>query len=59
MLLGLHAVAYNAKDVDVYNGFKTKVREKLARVKVFIDFITGTDPKFLGEPVKIGYESGI
>lgn len=54
MLLGLHAVAYNAKDVDVYNGFKTKVREKLARVKVFIDFITGTDPKFLGEPVIIG-----
>lgn len=52
--LGLHAVAYNAKDVDVYNGFKTKVREKLARVKVFIDFITGTDPKFLGEPVIIG-----
>lgn len=52
--LGLQAVAFNAKDVDRYNGFKTRVREKLARVKVFIDFVTGADPKFLGEPVVIG-----
>lgn len=51
--LGLKAVAYNAKDVDRYNGFKTRLREKLARVKVFIDFITGTHPKYLGEPVII------
>jgi SanA protein len=51
--LGLHAIAYNARDVDRYNGFKTKLREKLARVKVFIDFIIGTNPKYLGEQVII------
>lgn len=51
--LQLDAVGFNAKDVDVYNGFKTKVREKLARVKVIIDFIFKTKPKFLGEKIII------
>ena len=27
--LNLQAIGFNAKDVDVYNGFKTKLREKL------------------------------
>ena len=47
------AVGYNAKDVDAYSGFKTQVREKLARVKVFLDLFTNKDPKFLGEKVVI------
>jgi SanA protein len=51
--LGLNAVGYNAEDVDMYNGFKTMLREKLARVKVFIDFLTNKEPKFLGEPIEI------
>lgn len=51
--LHLNAVGFNAKDVDVYNGFKTKVREKLARVKVIIDFLLKTKPKFLGEKIII------
>lgn len=51
--LGLKAVGYNAKDVNQYYGFKTNLREKLARVKVFVDLWTGKDPKFLGEPIKI------
>lgn len=51
--LGLNAIAFNAKDVDRYNGFKTKLREKLARVKVFIDFLAGIEPKFLGETIEI------
>lgn len=51
--LHLDAVGFNAKDVNVYNGFKTKVREKLARVKVIIDFILKTKPKFLGEKIII------
>jgi SanA protein len=51
--LHLDAVGFNAKDVNAYNGFKTKVREKLARVKVIIDFALKTKPKFLGEKIII------
>jgi len=51
--LGLNAIGFNAEDVSAYNGFKTKVREKFARVKVFIDFLTNSEPKFLGEMIEI------
>ena len=50
---GLNAVGFNAKDVDKYYGFKTNFREKLARVKVFVDFFTNKKPKFLGEKIEI------
>jgi len=46
-------VGYTAKNVSKYSGFKTQVREKFARVKVFLDFIFGIKPKFLGDPVEI------
>jgi SanA protein len=52
---GLYAIGYNAKDVLAYTGLKTKIREKFARVKVFIDFLVRKEPKFLGEPVKINF----
>ncbi len=51
--LGLDVVGFNAKDVVQYSTFKTKVREKFARVKVFWDLFTSAKPKFLGEPVHI------
>ena len=51
--LELNAVGYNAKDVNAYNGFKTKLREKFARVKVFIDLLINKKPKFLGEKIII------
>ena len=51
---GLNAVGFNAKDVDKYYGFKTNLREKLARVKVFVDISTHKKPKFLGEKIEIG-----
>ncbi len=51
--LGLSAVGYNAKDVNKYFGFKTKVREQFARVKVFLDLAVSKQPKFLGEKVVI------
>jgi len=51
--LHLQAIGYNAKDVDAYHGFKTIVREKFARVKVFIDLAFGKKPKFLGEKIEI------
>lgn len=50
---GIEAYGYNAGDVEAYKGFKTKVREFFARLKVFIDILTNKKPKFLGEKVVI------
>lgn len=50
---GIKAVGFNAKDVNVYYGFKTKLREKLARVKMIIDVIFGIQPKYLGDKIEI------
>ena len=46
---GLQAVAYNAADVDGWSGIKIGLRETLARVKMFIDFIVGQEPAFTGD----------
>ncbi|TSJ48161.1 SanA/YdcF family protein [Fluviicola chungangensis] len=51
---GMTVYGYNAKDVAKMNGFKTKVRERFARMKVFWDILFGVDSKFLGPQVKIG-----
>lgn len=51
---GVDAVAFNARDVDVRYGFKTRLREKLARVKVILDLVFGKNPKYLGEKIEIG-----
>ncbi len=50
----INAIAFNAKDVNFYNSFTVQIREIFARVKVFIDIITGEQPAFLGEPIEIG-----
>lgn len=50
---GIEAFGYNAKDVNKYAGFKTNVREKLARAKVFWDFLFGVEPKFGGDKILI------
>lgn len=50
---GITAYGYNAKDVDKDAGFKTNLREKFARVKVFWDFFFGVEPKFGGEKIEI------
>ncbi|MDR0195274.1 MAG: YdcF family protein [Myroides sp.] len=52
--LDLKTVAYNAKDVSRNYGFKTMLREKLARVKVLLDNLINKKPKYLGNPVNIG-----
>ena len=49
----INAWGYNAEDVNKYAGFKTNAREKLARTKVFLDFLIGKEPKFGGEKVII------
>ena len=46
-------VSGDAKDVSKYYGFKTNFREKLARVKVFVDLLTNKKPRFLGEKIEI------
>ena len=39
--------------IDAYFEFKTKMREKLARLKVVIDYIFRDEPKFKGESIRI------
>ena len=51
----IHAIAYNAKDVGRYYGFKTLLREKFARVKTILDiYFLNTKPHFLGKKIVIG-----
>ena len=50
---GITAIGFNAKDVNKRAGLKTQIREKLARVKVYFDYLFNTKPKFLGKKVEI------
>ncbi|MEM6802003.1 MAG: ElyC/SanA/YdcF family protein [Bacteroidota bacterium] len=50
---GIEAIGFNARDVKGRNGLKVKVREALARAKVFLDIIFQVEPKFLGEKISI------
>ncbi|MNV90542.1 vancomycin high temperature exclusion protein [compost metagenome] len=50
---GMTVYGYNAQDVAKMGGFKTKTRERFARMKVFWDILFGVDSKFLGTPVNI------
>jgi len=52
---GLDAIAFNATDVQVKHSYiKNHTRELLAKVKVVLDVAFHKQPKFLGEPVKVG-----
>jgi SanA protein len=51
---GMETVGFNARDVGKSFGFKVILRERFARVKVFLDlYVLGTTPKFLGERVEV------
>jgi len=51
---GINAVGFNAKDVSSTLNFEVNVREKIARVKMFIDlFVIPAHPHFLGEKIEI------
>jgi SanA protein len=50
---GINAVAFNAKDVSEREGLHIQLREKFARVKVFIDYLFNKKPKYLGAKVII------
>jgi SanA protein len=50
---GINAIGFNAKDVNVHYGLKTRIRERLARVKMIIDLTFGKKPKYLGQKIEI------
>jgi len=50
---GINAIGFNANDVSGSYGLKVKLREYLARTKVFIDILFNVKPKFLGEKIRI------
>lgn len=51
---GIEAYGYNAEDVEFQAGFKTRVREVGARVKMWLDVnFLDTKPRFLGEKVEM------
>lgn len=50
---GMEASGFNAEDVNKYAGFKTNMREYLAKAKAYWDLIFGVEPKFGGDKVLI------
>jgi SanA protein len=48
------AVGYNANDVRGKYGWRTRIREYLARVKVHLDIWFSKEPYFLGDEITIG-----
>ncbi|WP_294281876.1 ElyC/SanA/YdcF family protein [uncultured Chryseobacterium sp.] len=50
---GIEAFGYNANDVSKNAGFKTHMREYLAKAKVHWDLLFGVEPKFGGEKIII------
>lgn len=47
------ALGFAAEDVAAYGGFRTKIREKLARIKVMYDVWFEPEPTYLGDHIKI------
>ncbi len=50
---GLAAIGFNAADVNGKASIRVQAREYLARVKVFIDLLFKTKPKFYGKKIEI------
>lgn len=50
---GLKVLGFNARDISGKQGFKVQFREYFARVKVFIDLMLNTQPKFYGDRIEI------
>lgn len=49
----LNVIAFNAQAIKGRYGFKTKIREYLARTKAIIDVIINKQPKFLGPKIEL------
>lgn len=51
---GMHAIGFNARNVETHAGLKTQLREIGARVLMFLDVnLLGTRPHFLGGRIKL------
>jgi SanA protein len=50
---GIQAFGFNAEDVNKYAGFKTNMREYLAKAKAYLDLLLRVEPKFGGDKVLI------
>ncbi len=50
---GLKAIGFNANDISGNEAIKVHIREYFARVKVFIDLLLNTQPRFYGEKIVI------
>ena len=50
---GLEAIGFNAKDITGKEAVSVHTREYFARVKVFIDLLLNTQPRFYGEKIEI------
>ncbi len=50
---GLTAIGFNAEDVVGNPGLKVHGREYLARVKVFVDLLMNTQPRYYGNRIEI------
>jgi SanA protein len=50
---GIIAIGFNAKEAGNVQGLETPWRERLARVKTFLDFWVDKKPKFLGSKIII------
>ncbi len=52
---GIDAVGFNARDVETLGGFRSRLREHLARFKTVLDvWVLDTEPRFLGREVALG-----
>jgi vancomycin permeability regulator SanA len=49
----LNVAGYNAKDIESYHGFFSDLKEKLERVKAFIDLTMEREPNYPGETMEI------
>lgn len=49
----INAIGYPAKSVPISSSMRIWARERLARVKMWLDLATKKSPKFLGEKVEI------
>lgn len=50
---GMDTFGFNAGDVNKYAGFKTNMREYLAKSKAYLDLLLGVEPKFGGKKIII------
>lgn len=50
---GLKAIGFNADDISGSQGQKVRFREYFARVKVFVDLLLNTQPKYFGDRIEI------